>query len=129
MVYLVALKLRELRADEVAFTLHCHHEDLPVRGNAMASGDDKFDREVEDEIIRRLKDGGIWAWCAVTVEAKWQSFTGEDHLGGCSYASEEEFKTGGYYENMKKNALESLNNSVTEHFEKLKDLIQTEDPA
>ena len=35
-------------------------DDIPVRGNAMASGDDATDRECEDDILTRLDSGDVW---------------------------------------------------------------------
>jgi hypothetical protein len=42
-------------------------EDVPVRGNAIASDDPDFDRMVEDELIARLDSGNGWAWCVLCV--------------------------------------------------------------
>jgi hypothetical protein len=36
---------------DVTITLTCEPEDVPVRGNAMASGDDAYDRKVENRIL------------------------------------------------------------------------------
>lgn len=89
-------------------------DEASVRGNAMASGDDDFDREVEDSIIDRLGAGDVWAWAQVEVYAE-IDLNGvtvrseSDYLGGCSYDSEEDFQNNsGYYDDMKANALDSL---------------------
>lgn len=118
------MKLRELREDEVVFEIQVQPEEMPVRGNAMASGDPAFDKEVEDKIIKDVADGDEWAWCSVTVKAKWAIFEGTDTLGCCSYVDEESFKTGGYYEDMKSNALAELNNELQLLFEQMKDRIE-----
>jgi len=97
----------------VTFTVHAEEDYIPVRGNAMASDDPEFDKKVEDEIIARLEAGDVWAWASVTVRAKWNGFVGEDHLGGCCYWDEEDFKkSGGYYEDMKAEALTALNREL-----------------
>lgn len=72
-------------------------EDVPVRGNASASGDDAFDKRVEDEIIARLEAGDMSAWFCAKVTAYVElpcpilhgvhTLAGVDYLGCCSYAS------------------------------------------
>lgn len=101
-----------LRAEDVEWTLTCEPEDLEIRGNAMASGDDALDKEIEDEIIARLENGDQWAWCCVHVTAKWRGLEGCDTLGGCSYKDEADFMAGGYYDDMRMEALERLNLEV-----------------
>lgn len=39
----------------VTYTIEVHPEDIPVRGNAISSGDDALDREVEDSILSDLE--------------------------------------------------------------------------
>jgi hypothetical protein len=77
-------------------------DDIPVRGNAMASGDDELDRKTEDWILRRLDSGDVWAWAAVTVRVTWKGISCEDHLGACSYDDEADFRQegGGYFGSM-----------------------------
>ena len=94
---------------EVEFTLKCMNEITPVRGNCISSGDEAFDKECEDKILKDLDDGNPWAWCYVRVIARWKSFEGSDCLGGCSYESEEDFKQpGGYYDDMRQAAFANL---------------------
>lgn len=96
----------------VTFTLEVHTEDLPVRGNVVASGNKEVDKEYEDKIITRIDAGDVWAWCIVvvkaTIELDGQKFQGYDTLGACSYDSEEDFKVDGYYEDLKNGAVEHL---------------------
>ncbi len=118
------IKPRELKIEEVEFELTVEEEDMPVRGNAMASGDDAADKEVEDEIIERLERGDIYAWFQAKMTAKWEGFTGVDYLGGCSYTSEKDFmEPGGYYDDMKNQALYDLNKKIKEKAEKLQALL------
>lgn len=81
------LTFRKLKADEVTFTVTVEQENIPVRGNCMASGDDAFDRECEDEIIQALDRGDIEAWCYILVTAEWEGSKGHGSLGGCSFMS------------------------------------------
>lgn len=95
--------------DDVAYRIEAEPEDVPVRGNAMASGDERADREAEDAILARLDAGDTWAWASVTVVASWHGIEGRDHLGCCSYDSEEDFRTAGdYFDDMKAEALADL---------------------
>jgi hypothetical protein len=103
-----------LTVNDVIITLTAEEEDMGVRGNYVASGDDEQDKEDEDEIIRDYESGNLWAWCVahVTVRPKdgrLATFSGDDYLGGCSYANEQDFKEGGYYEDMVNTALSELN--------------------
>lgn len=97
--------------DGITYTLYIEQDDMPVRGNAFASGDDAEDRAVENDILARLNDGDIWAWAQTTCEASitvdGYEFTGEDHLGGCNYFDTEEFVAANW-EDMKATAHQEL---------------------
>lgn len=77
-------------------------DDTPVRGNAIASGDDEEDRKYEDLILARLATGDVWAWAQVEVQATLpDGRTGSAYLGGCCYEDEDDFKTDNpYYEDL-----------------------------
>ena len=115
--------MRELRESEVTFTIEVLPEEIPVRGNALASGDDDADHDCENKILRALERGNGWAWCCVRVTAAWsaldgEEYTGCDSLGCCSYAGEKDFtRGGGYFDDMKREALDNLNKQI-EHAEK-----------
>lgn len=107
--------LRELTADEVEFVTVCHPEDMPIEGNAMASGDDAVDAAQEQWIRDQLDSGNEWAWCCVEVIAKWKGWKGRDTLGGCSYLSREDFCVeDGYWPDMKAESLRMLNEELAE---------------
>lgn len=103
------MSFKKLTATEVTFTITAEEEDIPVRGNAMCSDDEAADRHCEDEIIAEVNRGNTWAWCCVVVTATWGDWSASDTLGACSYDGADEFKSGGYYEDMCANALENLN--------------------
>jgi hypothetical protein len=71
----------------------------------MASGDDAYDKSVEDAIIA---DGNVWAWASISVAARIGGTECRDYLGCCSYKDEAGFKDGGYYLDMKGEALSGL---------------------
>lgn len=115
--------VRELSANEVAFRIECLPEDVPVEGNALASGDDEADREQEAWILEQLDNGNDWAWCTVRVVASWHDWEGDSYLSCCSYRSEADFcQEGGYLDDMKSEALAALNASVQASAEALHEL-------
>jgi hypothetical protein len=95
------MSIKEME-DRYNVRLIATQDDTPVRGNALASGDDEEDRKYEDEIIRRINDGDVWAWANVEVHVTLaDGRTGACRLGGCSYKDEADFKQdGGYYEDL-----------------------------
>lgn len=106
--------IRDLRPDEVEFSLIQHPENMDYTRDNY-TGDANTDDEVVEWIRDQLNSGNDWAWCQIEVKATWQGFTGSDYLGGCSYESEEDFKAvGGYWGDMKLEALASLNTHLKE---------------
>ena len=108
----------------LTFSIDVMQDDTEVRGNAMASGDDALDKEVEDEIIRRLDSGDPWAWAVVTVNCEWTSpvtkitYKGFTTLCGCNYKDEKDFiKAGDYYEQMKQEAFEDMLTNMHDRYE------------
>jgi len=97
-----------MKKQDPAITLLVHQEHAPIRGNAIASGDDEFDREVEDKIINDLENGDEWAWCTVEVRASFHELHASAFLGCVSTKDEESFKSEGYYEDMVAEATNAL---------------------
>lgn len=101
------LKARIKREASIVVTVM--PEDIPLRGNCLASGDAAEDEACAVELERQLESGNEWAWCQVKVEAFWNGLRGVDYLGACSYASEADFKAqGGYYDDMVSAALDQV---------------------
>ena len=119
--------IRKLTAAEVTFSIECEEEHIPVRGNALASGDDEEDRACENEIIARLDRGDLWAWCTVKVTARWGDYEASEYLGCCSYENEKDFKAGGYYEQMRDEALTRLQAEIERAAEGLAPLFGAEE--
>lgn len=106
--------MKTLTVKDVEFKIECLPEDMPVRGNAC-SIDPEADRECEDKILEDLDSGNPWAWCVVRVTATYKGIRGVDYLGGCCYASEEDFKQpNGYYDDMKANAFDDLKKTIAD---------------
>jgi len=97
---------------KVTYSVYVSQDDTPVRGNAMDSGVDDLDRQVEDEIIERLNGGDDWAWALVHVVAKYDGIDdvqGDDYLGCCTYKDGDDFReNSGYFEDMMKVACDEL---------------------
>ena len=93
------------------FKIEASQDDTPVRGNAIVSGDDEYDAQVENDIINRLESGEVWAWALVKVTCGFDdwSITGEDYLGGCCNESEKDFvENSGYFEDMRQQAYDDF---------------------
>jgi hypothetical protein len=119
------MELRKLTKADVKFTLEIEQEDDSVRGNVCESEQDRKD---EDSILERLEGGDLWAWCIVKVTATWEDgnlapMSASAYLGHCSYADEEDFKKGGYYEDMEHDALLSLNNDIEASWKRISKLV------
>lgn len=117
------MELRKLTMADVTVALRAEPEDVEVRGNALASGDKAEDRKAEDAIIADLEGGNEWAWCCAVVEVSWGEFKGVATIGCCSYESEEDFKAGGYYEDMVEEAVDGLNNGIAKIFAEISPLL------
>jgi hypothetical protein len=105
----MAKKTQALPAfEDCTFILDVVEDNTPVRGNAMASGDDGLDQWVENQIIEALENANIWAWCIVTVTAAWSGWKGVDILGGCSYKDEDDFIRAGQWDEMRRIAYHDL---------------------
>ena len=112
--------MRKLTESEVTFDLELEPEDIPLRGNAIASGDPDYDREYEAELQERLERGDESAWCCMVVTATWTSadgdeYVGRDHLGGVTLeggsgraVNRQAWELADWY-GMKQEALDDLN--------------------
>jgi len=115
--------LKRLTKSECEITVTVEFCDIPIRGNVMASGDDAYDKKCEDDLIRQVDDGNVWAWATITVKASWSGYNGFDHLGGCSYKDEEDFiKSNDYYDGMVAAAVDDLNSKLAKTYEEIKPL-------
>lgn len=99
---------------DIEITVHVKPSTIPVRGNAMASGDDDFDFETENRIIAKAENN-VWAWCDITVRGTWKGLTGEAHLGACSYDSEKDFReNSGYFDDMVAHVRDEIDGQAAE---------------
>jgi hypothetical protein len=95
-------------------SMTCDQDDLPVRGNALASGDDEEDKKAEEAILRDIESGNEWAWCTAHVRVTYKGIlTADDYLGACSYPSEDDFRDGGYFDDMVSSCVAEINNQLS----------------
>lgn len=101
--YQIVLNLADVEYD------HSYEEShVPIHGNAMASGDDEFDKECENDILGSLQRGDTHAWCDILVNARLGHYVGTDSLCAVSVQKAEEIE-GVIEENgMRDNALAVL---------------------
>lgn len=114
---------------EIEYTIEAEEEWAPIEGNAIVSGDDDYDKKVNDSIKRSLRAGNRWAWCTVHVTASAGELTGHAYLGCCSYKNEKDFKKGGYYEDMQWEAKQDLLRQLKKAHDAYQDLMEAEDVA
>jgi len=80
-------------------TVNVADEDEPPKGY-FVTDDPEADAAYVSEILQRLDRGDTWAWCTVTVTAAHDGLSASHSLGACSYRDEQDFRDGGYYEDM-----------------------------
>lgn len=107
--------MRKLKESEVEFSISIQDEDI--------SPDGQFDDPETLAYVKEQMELNPWGWCIVKVTASWEGFKGSDYLGGCSYKDEEDFKKGGYLEQMKAEALKDLNQTLSDTYTKLAKII------
>lgn len=107
--------MKKLTKEDIKIHLNIHYSDIPIRGNAIASGNSEFDKQVENELIDKLTSGDLLAWCNVEIIGEYKGLVSDpEYLGACSYASEKDFKEGGYYDYMVNTVLDDLNNKIAD---------------
>lgn len=95
--------------EQIEFQLIAEYESIPVRGNALTSGDDDYDRKEENRIIAAIGRGNVWAWASVELKGTYKGLTASNYLGCCSYKNEKDFmKDGYYYQDMKQNVFDEI---------------------
>lgn len=111
---------KTLSQNDVHIQVEALPECIPVRRNACCSGDDEFDRQVENAILKRLYQDDVWAWATMCVTAEWESLKETEYLGCCCYDGEEDFRNNsGYFEEMVDQAVANLNTRLQKLYEKM----------
>lgn len=104
--------MKKITRDDIHLTIRCEEDPTPPEGNASAL-DAETDAQVLEWIGKELESGNQWAWCIVTVRGEYKGIYAEDSLCCCSYRSEDDFKSGGYYDDMARNVVDDLNDTVS----------------
>ncbi len=92
------------------FDLSCFPEDIPFVGNCSAVND-AVDSATENLIREGLEAGNEWSWCCVSVRVTHPDIPdvyGRASLGGCSYASEQDFRSDPYFADLKTEAYQDF---------------------
>ena len=103
--------------EDVAFNTYVDWEEWDPKGHFTEDADVAF-------VQQQIDDDNVWGWCQVKVTAGYEDsagtvFSESDYLGCCSYQSEHDFKQpGGYYDDMKKVAYDSLIKDMEHYYEK-----------
>ena len=117
------LRPRPLTRADVTIEVGHEPEDLPVRGNVLASGDETADKLAEEETLARINEGDEWAWCMVRVTVSWGDFNHTSVLGGCSYLNEKEFRACPYFDDLVDEDLHELNAMIARQFDEIRSLL------
>lgn len=99
------------------FSIDVSEDDTPVRGNFMQTDDPEQDTADENEILSRLDNGDMYAWCSVTVTAKFGDLEGSDSLHACNFAAnitDKEIEDWVKFEGLKENAFANLMEKAAE---------------
>lgn len=110
---------RTLGSNDITIIVTALPEEIPVKGNAICSGDENFDQLVEHEILSRLEQDDVWAWATVAVSVTWNGHEATEYLGCCSYDDEEAFRGCGYCTDMVDAALNQLNHDLQTLYQQL----------
>ncbi len=106
------MKTININSTDLNFEIILHEEHMPIEGQFD-------DKETEQWVLDEYNSGNDWAWCSVEVRGTYKGLTASDYLGACSYKDKEDFKIGGYYEDMKTTVLneirEQLEDILKEH--------------
>lgn len=97
----------------VTVRLECFPEELDIDGNASAWGEPE-DSEYAESIRTQLDNGNPWAWCMVCVTVSNGLTDGTAFLGGCSYASRDDFiRADGDFPDMVREALDAYQTNLS----------------
>lgn len=112
------MRLRRLTKKDVEFELSVEPEDIPWEGNAMASDDEEYDREYNEQIEDLLNRGFTEAWCILVVKASWDGYEGVASLGGNTFFpphnNEKDFQEQAEAHGLYEEALDDLNKTLAQ---------------
>jgi hypothetical protein len=78
------------------------------------SPDEQFEDEETLEWVReQIESGNEWAWFCAHVRVTYCAIVGDDYLGGCSYKSEDDFRSDGYFDSMVDDCIARINRELS----------------
>ncbi len=92
-------------------------ESYAVKGIVSADSPECF--QFCYNVQEMIDEHGLWGWCSVHVAARFGPLYGHAYLGGCSYKDEDDFKAGGYFEQLRDEAIAELQWQIDELLELL----------
>jgi len=112
--------LKKLTLKDVDIEISIKPEDIHPR-NCIAYDTEQENEQAVNDILKRL-EYNLWAWCIVCVKVSACDTIEKEYLGACSYEDEQDFKHGGYYDDMVNECLIRLNESLQEQYNRLSEL-------
>lgn len=99
--------MKDLTIDLCKVSIEVEPEYTPIQ---TALGFKETGADHSEYIAKVLKDDGFnpWLWCTVKVNVDFNGLHGYAYLGQCAYENEEDFKKGGYFEQMQEEAFEMV---------------------
>lgn len=105
--------MKTIIKEDLEIQIIADYETEQLEGNLIDSGDTAFDNRVCEDVRQQLNVGNVWAWAQVEVKCTYKGvLTASDYLGCCSYDNEQDFKEGGYYEDMVTTCLAEINDQL-----------------
>jgi hypothetical protein len=100
---------------DVVITITTEQEDEgPFSSQYSLTKDETDARRYAAAVEEMCDKHDDWGWCVAVVKARLGPLEGFAYLGNCSYEGVEDFKKGGYYPQMVKEAIAELQVQVNE---------------
>jgi hypothetical protein len=102
---------KSLTIHDVEIEIAATRDETPVRGNASDLDDPAEARAEENEILKRIDNGEVWAWAVVTVTVRdpVSGLSAGIALEEASYRDEQEFRDDRNFYRMALYALTEIN--------------------
>ena len=105
-----------MKAEVEVYKTACDQDPLDSFDPAVYAEDPEFCAFLQRVEEDRKRGDVSWEWCDVKVEVTFNGvFEGEAFLGACSYVNFQDFKEGGYYEDLLDEAFDDLERRLTSH--------------
>ena len=103
-----------MKSEVEVYKIECDQDPLDSFDPEVYAEDPEFCAFVQRVEEYRKRGEVSWEWCDVRVEVTFNGvFEGEAFLGSCSFANFQDFKEGGYYEDLLDEAFGDLERTLT----------------